>query len=449
MKTTRTGAHFLGMLNDLKRRPEDAAAELNIPVDEILAIIADEKELSPHLIHRATEVWPVNARDFYVIQDDTNHSVKIMRAAASAESTRLMHRAGSPYYEYRDTAMSTVAQFRPEWIMPLALVDDNDPKNQTVQWNNGHFLHQFTYFIGPVNFYYLDETNQKRTAVMHTGDSMYITPFVPHSFTTRKTPTGEKGLILALTYGARLTGDAQQELSVLGNDLAPQYALDFSTREKALGSLLAFHMNAASIDSKELAQRLGIDEHIILGYQEGTFIPNDHFIHNVAHALHINKRDLLPPDTLERKVILQNTNAARRWAHPSTTQAYEIAELAQTKNLPYSKALELTLQSKEFDLVFDLHMGLHQYGYNVGTTAIQMAWNDSGTTYTSAINPNDSFYIKPFIPHNFRGNGKLLLLRIGGNLVGDAQRELSLIDQKGVTRAIGETTQWYDPKGKK
>ena len=68
-----------------------------------------------------------------------------------------MHRGGKPYYEYRDTAMSSVGPFRPEWIEELCVVDDNEPNNKQVQWNNGHFMHQFTYFIGEVNFYYLDE----------------------------------------------------------------------------------------------------------------------------------------------------------------------------------------------------------------------------------------------------------------------------------------------------
>ena len=55
-------------------------------------------------------------------------------------------------------------------------------ENKSIQWNNGHFMHQFTYFIGDVNFYYIDKNGKKQTAMMSTGDSMYITPFTPHSF---------------------------------------------------------------------------------------------------------------------------------------------------------------------------------------------------------------------------------------------------------------------------
>ena len=64
------------------------------------------------------------------------------------------------------------------------------------------------------------------------------------------------------------------------------------------------------------------------------------------------------------------------------------------------------------------------------------------------IHPGDSLYMKPFISHNFRGNGKLLILRIGGKIAGESQRELSIVGKKDAQRAISETTQWFDPQGK-
>ena len=134
----KSGKNFLGILNDIKRRPEDAANELQVPLDEINEIIEGKKPLTADLVKKAIQIWPVNERDFYVIQDDCPLGVKIMRADDSKKSSRIMDRAGKPYYEYRDTAMSTVAPFRPEWILELCVVDDNDPSNPNVQWNNGH-----------------------------------------------------------------------------------------------------------------------------------------------------------------------------------------------------------------------------------------------------------------------------------------------------------------------
>ena len=55
--------------------------------------------------------------------------------------------------------------------------------------------------------------------------------------------------------------------------------------------------------------------------------------------------------------------------------------------------------------------------------------------------------MKPFIKHNFSGNGKLLVLRIGGKISGDPQRELSVVGRNNAERAISETMQWFNPKG--
>ena len=39
LELIKSGQNFLGILNDIKRRPEDAAEELGVPLDEINAII--------------------------------------------------------------------------------------------------------------------------------------------------------------------------------------------------------------------------------------------------------------------------------------------------------------------------------------------------------------------------------------------------------------------------
>ena len=75
-------------------------------------------------------------------------------------------------------------------------------------------------------------------------------------------------------------------------------------------------------------------------------------------------------------------------------------------------------------------------------------WVLNKDNYQEVLHPGDSAYVKPFVSHNFRGEGKLLILRIGGKIVGDSQRELSNLGKDSVKRAISETMQWFDPKGK-
>ena len=442
----RFGHYFLGLINDLKRRPEDAAKELNISVEDIMDIIEGRKEISSEIIARAKKIWPVNSRDFFLIEDDCPNGIKIMRVEDSAKSSRIMERGGAPYYEYRDTAVSSIGLFRPEWIEELCEVEDNDPNNNVVQWNKGHFMHQFTYFIGDVNYYYIGPDGKKNIAIMNTGDSVYGTPFRPHSFTTRK-GASKNGLILALTYGNQLSGDTQQELSIMGKELGMPYWLDFSSRKKAFGALLNFHRTCASLSFEEFSKRTGIDKDALIQFEKGSEIPSYETNITLAKALNVNSRDLFPPDVIEDKVIVKYYKDAPRWYFPESTTTYHIVELSHSKTLPFSKAFEFTIEKSDDDEL-DLQVGLHQYVYNVGDESIKLNWQTKNTIKHDVLKSGDSAYIKPNVPHNFRGKGKLVILRIAGRIVGDAQRELSYLDEHDVNRAISETTMWFDPKTK-
>ena len=442
----RMGLNFLGILNDIKRRPEDASHELGLPLDYINDIIKGKKEISEELISKAIKIWPVNARDFFLMKDDAPNGVKIMSAEDSKKTSRIMNRAGKPYYEYRDTAMSSVAPFRPEWILELCRAENNDPENKLLQWNNGHFMHQFTYFIGEVNFYYLDEHGNKQVSVMNTGDTMYITPFVPHTFATRK-GASENGLILALTYGNKLTGDPQQELSALNIELGAEFVLDFSSKEKSSGSLVKFHRELCSMSIEEVSRLTHISIDNLRKFENGEELISIDDYKKLANAFDVNIRDLMPNDKIEKKVIVEKYENARKWPFPESTKAYEFVELLSSKNLPFSKAYEINILHSN-DNSLDLKVGLHQYGYNVCQENIEISWKIFGHIYKEILHPGDSFYMKPFVQHNFRGSGKLLVLRIGGKVAGESQRELSLVGKDNVHRAIAETIQWFDNEGK-
>ena len=441
----KSGQNFLGILNDLKRRPEDAATELGISLEEITQIIDGEKILSQEIIEKAVKIWPLNVSDFYIIYDDTPTGVKLMSAEESKMSSRIMNRAGKPYYEYRDTVMSSVAPFRPEWIMELCQVDDNNSENTDAKWNNGHFMHQFTYFIGDVNFYYLDENDKKQVSIMKTGDSMYISPFVPHTFTSRNKQSN--GLILALTYGNKLTGDVKQELSSLSTEAGSQFSLDFSTKEKSSASLLKFHREILSLPINEVSIRTKIPTDTIIDLENAKRLPTQDEIILLARSYNVNSRELMADDKIEKKVVVKPYNECKKWYYPENSKIYEFVELTSTPSLPFSKAFEINVQNSD-SLDYDFKVGLHQFIYNVGENELLLNWEFTGKKYTKLIQPGDSIYIKPFIKHNFRGNGKLIVLRVGGRIPGDSQRELSLIGGRNTKRAISETMQWFDPHGK-
>ena len=445
LENKRMGNNFLGILNDIKRRPSDAAKELEISKEEIENIINGKIRLSSEIISKATKIWPVNSRDFYIMHDDCPSGLKIMRYEDSVKSGRIMHRSGKPYYEYRDTAMSSVGPFRPEWIEMLCVVDDNEPNNKQTQWNNGHFMHQFTYFLGDVNFYYIDDNGKKKVGVMNIGDSNYITPFTPHSFATRK-DAKKNGLILALTYGNNLSGDSQHELSSLGKKLGKEFALDFSSKENASASLIKFHRNNSSLTLHELSKRTNMDIEKLKDFENGK-IPTYSEYTILAEHFNVNIRDLFSYDKISNKVIVRLRKNTKKWYYPEDTKNYELVELASTISLPYSKALEINILS-ENNKTLDLKVGLHQYGYNIGNTDVSISYESEDGLKDDMVKPGDSFYMKPFVEHNFRGKGKLLVLRISGKITGEPQRELSLMGKKNTARAINDSLQWFDAKGK-
>ena len=78
---------------------------------------------------------------------------------SSKKTKRLIKRGGKDYYEYRDTVITNNSPFKPEWIRELCFVSNNNPNNKMLEWNKGHLLHQLTYFVGKVNFYFCMKLN--------------------------------------------------------------------------------------------------------------------------------------------------------------------------------------------------------------------------------------------------------------------------------------------------
>ena len=94
---------FRKILNDLKRRPEDAAKDLSISKKKINAILSNKSKLDFRIIQKAVNIWPVNYGEFFSFTDDTKYGFKVMRADQSNKSKRIMSRGGNPYYLYKDT----------------------------------------------------------------------------------------------------------------------------------------------------------------------------------------------------------------------------------------------------------------------------------------------------------------------------------------------------------
>ena len=126
--------------------------------------------------------YPIEGSKLLITESDIYDAFTILNRETSKNSSRVFKRKNSlgkntNYYEYRDTAMNKFSPIYPEWIKPLVVVKDKNPKNKLICYNKGHILHQFTFFIGEVNFYWKDQSGY-HCKTMNTGDSNYIPPFI-------------------------------------------------------------------------------------------------------------------------------------------------------------------------------------------------------------------------------------------------------------------------------
>ena len=426
---------FRKILNDLKRRPEDAAKDLNISKKKLIKILKKRNLNDYDIIKKATKIWPVNFGDFFSFEDDAKKGFKIMRANKSTKSSRIMNRGGNPYYLYKDTVMSKLSPFKPELITQLQIVNNNNPNNSHVKFNNGHFLHQFTYFIGPVNFYYI-LNGIKKIAAMNTGDSMYISPYIPHSFTTRKNIQGVLGKILAITYSDKIDNETLNETSSIGFDLVKKYQINLNTEYESFWSNLIKFLNNSFITFNILEKGIKFNLKKIKSLKK---VPNIIIIKKIAKYLNLNLRDLLPPKKIA-DVKIQKYKENRKWFYPNNIKKdYKIVELTNISELPYSKGFEITILKNDKNNS-TLEVPTHQYIYNIGNENIRV--NMDGTY--EKINKNDSLYLKPNKKHKFISKGKILVLRLGGRLSGDTIYQISNLSYKNLKRTLNDNKPWFN-----
>jgi len=430
---------LLSMLNDLKRNDQVAAYELGVPLETLQSWISGDEEVPASIFDKAAKIWPVNRRDFEGTPDDMPEGILIMTAGESCLTERILDRKNVPYYSYRDTAMSRIAPFKPEWIQELVDVDNNDINDKKICWNNGHLLHQFTYFIGPVNFYYSID-GRKYLAEMSTGDSMYIAPFIPHTFTNRVNTLGQRGLILALTYSGDISGDPRAEMSALGENTVKDMLVPEVFSQAGTRNLLSSQLKNSCINTEQLSERCNISADILSDFLEGSKELTLDDIKKIAYSLNINTKDLLTYDQLDASpVTILRSNQCLEWHH----KGYTFKRLAFSRVMPDVKAFEVSLENM---VGSEIETSLFQYGYVLGLDQVNITWSYNGKLHQRALSSNDSFVMKPMVKHRFeiKGKAKILLLRAPGKLSGNALLELSSLPSDGVSRAVSENRQWYE-----
>ena len=443
------GKRILSEANDLKRTIGSLAEDLGMEKALVKKIVKGESTLedSYDMIKRMGSIYPIDVSDLYLIKDDCDRGIKIMTAEDSISSSRIFDRMDkknirTPYYEYRDTAMSKLGPFKPEWIKQLRVVSDSDPTNPDVIYNNGHFMHQTTLFVGPVNFYW-EVDGQKFCSEMNTGDSNYITPYWPHSFTNRNPE--QEAYILAITFGGDVRR-AQKELYVLG-ERSKNYVIEYRDHKKAIKQLIKQHMMNENMTINNLInlahqQSIKIDLNELMNGNEK--IPTDD-LRKIALLLNIEIDDLLIPIYKpEEEVVVKYSKSGNKFIYPNkSSAAYRIEALARTSKMPLVKgfSIEVLTDQQENNLI----TSLHTYIYNYGDSDVILSWENEGCSYQETISKHDSLYMQPFIRHGFscaRGDGVLYVVRVPGSVNLATQRELSYM--ANVERVFNETKRWFD-----
>lgn len=446
------GALILSELNDLKRTICSCSKELGWEIADVEAVVEGraEHEVVSRFIDDFTAFYPVRRESLTLPRTDCVNGVRKLDLATSISSARVFERATasggkSPYYEYRDTAMSVLSDFRPEWIEQLRVVENDDPQNPQVIYNNGHFMHQVTFFVGPVNFYY-EVDGVKYCDEMTTGDSNYITPFCPHSFTSRDHT--KQAYIVAVTFGnnaKRALGD----LVTLGEARSERYLLDRSSRETATHDLIDYHLGNERLTRPLLDQRLkdaGVDVRVT----NETRAYSNPELAAIAAAINIRPSDLMVVESpSDEMVIVKKTSLDEAYSYPSpSNSAYLIWPLATTQQLPGVTFHRISVNSVDPHFRGDFTTGTHTYLFNYTETACHITWVYRGEVYTEVLQKGDSLYVQPQIPHSFHVadtdvGAVCELVCVGVPSSIDQEVQLELSNMADFSRVIQESKCWF------
>lgn len=444
------GRRILSEANDLKRTPAALAADLDWSLESVSEIIegrAGANQIRQFLIE-LVDYYPVSLADLWLDRDDTDAGVLVVAAAQSKASARIFDRPDrsgkpTPYYEYRDTAMSRNAPYKPEWISQIRVVDDADPNNPDVIYNNGHLMHQTTFFIGPVNFYWEIE-GRRHCAEMNTGDSNYITPFVPHSFACRSPE--QRGLIIAVTFAAGVSR-AQREFAAIGQEAAEDLAGDLR-QGRRFAHRLRRQLSIESLADEDFIARLSdcnVDANRARALMDGSATPVLEELEGIAAVLTVRSEDLLATgmEACEAAIIDHADPAKERpYETIDGSPAYRLRPLARSRLQPLMKGFEVTVLGQGNA---PFQHSLHEFSYNFGEAPVRLWWHDDRE---AILGPGDSAYVRPHVRHGFscvneRMPGQLVVVRIPGALTDPVIDEFAAFEPERRGRLIAEDRTWF------
>lgn len=422
------------VFNDLKRTPEVVARELSIS-ESILNEILHGRELDDEKISKIISMlasyYPLDRKHLYLNKDKSIAGMWHHTNHESLASARVFDRCNAegvsvPYYRYMDTAMTSLAPFKPELIEMLVQVEDNSATNANVVMNKGHLLAQLTFFIGPVNFY-CTIRGKHQCVPMNTGDSCIITPFVPHSFTTRD--SSQYSAIVAVTFSTCVR-DALPDLVLQDTQKLLSAAGDARDSNSCRLSRIRRAAELRGMQLQDLDSVLSLD---ISRAEQDTIL---------SRVLNV------PVSSLSVHQLREHDEV--QYAFGSTNpgvSAYDSFKkpLASAMHMPDCGGFEWQIKGED---VMESHFFC--YIYNHGDVTLNIETETEGVVKSILFAPGDSLVLKPFVKLGVIAStricaemAKVVVVKVAGCVGLHALNEMATFADEGRVKMTSNLAKWW------
>lgn len=204
--------------NEIKHSLATVSQDTGIPLERLRELEKGYAKPEWSELEKLAKQFFVSVRDLLPYEDDLDRGMKFLRHKDSRATEQ--KRNGKLQYTYWSRVMTPVLPN----IKPIELLL-HLTRREDVVMNRGHFFHQYTQVLhgGPVAYLWEWE-GEIHEEVFEEGDSWLIPGYVPHAFYSPD--PNHLGRILAITIGQHLTGDARQELDLIGQKNAGRIVED-------------------------------------------------------------------------------------------------------------------------------------------------------------------------------------------------------------------------------
>jgi hypothetical protein len=267
---------------------------------------------------------------------------------------------------------------------------------------------------------------------MNTGDSCLITPYVPHSFTTRD-PT-KFAAIVAVTFSGQVRDvladlvqhDIRKIMDYAGNQREPSSVLARRIERFAeLRGLPICKLREKLVTDHKL-QATTVDETIAGKADVATIKAISQIVGCDEKEFHVNE-------------LLANEEVTYATGPKEAAEGSGMHAYASSRHMPDCGGYEWYLDGSE-----TLTSQFFNYLYNHSESPVKMSWA-AGKTKTLA--KGDSVMIKPFVPVSYETEkgkpARIIVCKVAGCVNSAVMQECAQFASEGLERMTKEDSCWW------